>query len=76
MEVDPELKDLVTAMLHTDFEMRLGTCVEMPDDEGGLAKNVEIRAHPFMRKFPWKKMGERTLAVSTRSACDLSERVA
>lgn len=64
LEVDPVLKDLVEKLLEPDIEKRMGCLIAKPDE--GPLKNEDIRAHPFMRSFPWKKMGERKLAVSTR----------
>ena len=63
LEVDPVLKDLVEKLLEPDLEKRLGCLIEKPDE--GPLKNEDIRAHPFMRSFPWKKMGDKLLAVST-----------
>ncbi|KAI0700479.1 kinase-like domain-containing protein [Cytidiella melzeri] len=63
VKVDPELKNLVDLMLHKEFELRLGSVVGVPEEGSGPLKNEEIRAHPFLRTFPWKKLNERALAA-------------
>ncbi|KAI0089969.1 kinase-like domain-containing protein [Irpex rosettiformis] len=63
MEIDPVLKNIVERMLHPDFEKRIGCIVPMLEQDEGPLKNEEIRAHRFVRKFPWKKMGRTGLVA-------------
>ncbi|KAI0929000.1 hypothetical protein AcW1_006068 [Taiwanofungus camphoratus] len=58
VEVDADLKDLVTKMLVVEPMDRFGI-IEMADKDG-LSRNDEIRLHPFMRRhIKWKKIAER-----------------
>ncbi|KAI0089930.1 kinase-like domain-containing protein, partial [Irpex rosettiformis] len=63
LDVDPVLRDLVERMLNKDFEKRLGCVVPLPEQDKGPLKNKKIRAHRFLRKFPWKGMERRSLAA-------------
>ncbi|KAI0345260.1 kinase-like protein, partial [Trametopsis cervina] len=59
MVVDETLKDMVNKMLAKEISERLGA-IYTP----GSRKNDELRAHPFLRKFPWHQLNNRTLVVS------------
>ena len=67
VEVDADLKDLVDRMLARDPTDRLGNLIFGPDDpqDPRLAKNDELRAHPFFKGVQWKHIRDRKLAVST-----------
>jgi hypothetical protein len=65
LDVDAKLKDLVEKMLEKNWSYRRGAFEGKQGRVDGSLKNDEIREHPFMRSFPWKKLNERALVVST-----------
>lgn len=65
LHIDPELKDLVNTMLMRDIASRYGTIsVKAPEDK--LARNDEVRIHPFMHgKVDWSGINRRLVVVSS-----------